>query len=84
MNSISGAHRSKLPISNGGCGVQKDSKRLSSLVNSTFDDASEKVRENLPNRPGIFCEESMEKFRENNIEIFRKAFVDSHYLVKAG
>ena len=84
VNSISGAHRSKLPISNGGCGVQKDSKRLSSLVNSTFDDASEKVRENLPNRPGIFCEESMEKFRENNIEIFRKAFVDSHYLVKAG
>ena len=28
VNSISGAHRSKLPISNGGCGVQKDSKKI--------------------------------------------------------
>jgi hypothetical protein len=28
-------------------------------------------------------ENSMEKFRQNNVEIFRKAFGDSHYLTKA-
>ena len=36
------------------------------------------------NSKKISCEDSMEKFRVSNIEIFRRAFGDSHYFVKAG
>ena len=45
---------------------------------------------NLSDRPGpkekagIFRESNGRKFLENNVEIFRKAFGDSHYFVKAG
>ena len=72
---------------------------MSSFVNSTIDRGAEenqifrennmeKFRANLENssaqKEKIFCEDSMEKFHENNIEIFRKAFGNSHYFVKAG
>ena len=48
---------------------------LKPFVDSTFCVTAQKEK--------IFCADSIEKFREGNVEIFRKAFGDSHYFVKA-
>ena len=134
MNSISGAHRSKPPTSNGGRGVQKDllvekvaeklallgdsrpnlSGKFTNQNNNVGDDVnnveilrkafgddhylvSKEVKrgredffsqeESQPNRRGEKVADrgsNASDFFENNVEIFRRAFGDSHYLVKAG
>ena len=80
-----GAHSSKLNLS------KKFDECQSELQVENFNETDEGKEEAKRGHKGFFSKErqpkrrdSMKEFRENNIEIFRKAFGDSHYFVKAG
>ena len=67
--------------------VEKEAEKLALLGDSCTNSSEKSVVQNNNagvNRNGIFRVTEEEKFRENNVEIFRKAFGDNHYLVNAG